>query len=113
MRKVFIMSVLALAVSGCANQQQNTPQVRDLSEARRAVADSPQYTVKTGDTLYGIAWQHNLDYRQLCKSTILMRLIKFTQAKPLRCVKERRHQVTRQQAPLPQSALRRALLQQD
>ncbi|PAU71548.1 peptidoglycan DD-metalloendopeptidase family protein [Vreelandella alkaliphila] len=67
MRKVFIMSVLALAVSGCANQQQNTPQVRDLSEARRAVADSPQYTVKTGDTLYGIAWQHNLDYRQLAQ----------------------------------------------
>jgi len=61
------MSVLALAVSGCANQQQNTPQVRDLSEARRAVADSPQYTVKAGDTLYGIAWQHNLDYRQLAQ----------------------------------------------
>lgn len=67
MRKVFIMSVLALAISGCANQQHNTPQVRDLSEARRAVADSPQYTVKAGDTLYGIAWQHNLDYRQLAQ----------------------------------------------
>lgn len=65
MRKVFIMSVLALAISGCANQQQNTPQVRDLSEASRAVENSPQYTVKAGDTLYGIAWQHNLDYRQL------------------------------------------------
>ncbi|WP_301584268.1 peptidoglycan DD-metalloendopeptidase family protein [Halomonas alkaliantarctica] len=67
MRKVFMMSVLALAVSGCANQQHNTPQVRDLSEARRAVADSPQYTVKAGDTLYGIAWQHNLDYRELAQ----------------------------------------------
>ncbi|WP_249978691.1 peptidoglycan DD-metalloendopeptidase family protein [Vreelandella olivaria] len=65
MRKVFMMSVLALAISGCANQQQGTPQIRDLSEARRAVESSPQYTVKAGDTLYGIAWQHNLDYRQL------------------------------------------------
>ncbi|MAP34309.1 MAG: peptidase M23 [Halomonas sp.] len=65
MRKVFIMTVLALAVSGCANQQHNTPQVRDLSEARSAVENSPQYSVKAGDTLYGIAWQHNLDYRQL------------------------------------------------
>lgn len=65
MRKVFMMTVLALAVSGCANQQSNTPQVRDLSDARRAVENSPQYTVKAGDTLYGIAWQHNLDYRQL------------------------------------------------
>ncbi|WP_404375575.1 peptidoglycan DD-metalloendopeptidase family protein [Vreelandella aquamarina] len=65
MRKVFIMTALALAVSGCANQQHNTPQVRDLSEARSAVENSPQYTVKAGDTLYGIAWQHNLDYRRL------------------------------------------------
>jgi lipoprotein NlpD len=60
-----MMTVLALAVSGCASQQSNTPQVRDLSDARRAVENSPQYTVKAGDTLYGIAWQHNLDYRQL------------------------------------------------
>jgi lipoprotein NlpD len=65
MRKVFMMTVLALAVSGCASQQSNTPQVRDLSDARRAVENAPQYTVKAGDTLYGIAWQHNLDYRQL------------------------------------------------
>ncbi|MGO2149002.1 MULTISPECIES: peptidoglycan DD-metalloendopeptidase family protein [Halomonas] len=65
MRKVFMMSALVLAVSGCANQQHNTPQVRDLSEASRVVENSPQYTVKPGDTLYGIAWQHNLDYRQL------------------------------------------------
>lgn len=65
MRRIFMMSALVLAVSGCANQQHNTPQIRDLSEARRAVENSPQYTVKAGDTLYGIAWQHNLDYRQL------------------------------------------------
>ena len=65
MRKVFMMSALVLAISGCANQQHNTPQVRDLSEASRVVENSPQYTVKPGDTLYGIAWQHNLDYRQL------------------------------------------------
>lgn len=65
MRKVFMMSALVLAISGCANQQQGAPQIRDLSEARSAVENSPQYTVKPGDTLYGIAWQHNLDYRQL------------------------------------------------
>ncbi|WP_018916430.1 peptidoglycan DD-metalloendopeptidase family protein [Vreelandella zhanjiangensis] len=65
MRKIFMMSALVLAISGCANQQHGAPQVRDLSEARSAVENSPQYTVKPGDTLYGIAWQHNLDYRQL------------------------------------------------
>ncbi|MDQ7728787.1 peptidoglycan DD-metalloendopeptidase family protein [Halomonas sp. SpR8] len=63
--KVLMMSTLALAIAGCANQQGSGPQVRDLSDARQAVENSPQYTVKAGDTLYGIAWQHNLDYRQL------------------------------------------------
>lgn len=63
--KVLIMSALALAIAGCASQQGGSPQVRDLSQARQAVENSPQYTVKAGDTLYGIAWQHNLDYRQL------------------------------------------------
>ncbi|EHA17302.1 peptidoglycan DD-metalloendopeptidase family protein [Halomonas sp. HAL1] len=63
--KVLMMSALALAIAGCASQQVGSPQVRDLSQARQAVENSPQYTVKAGDTLYGIAWQHNLDYRQL------------------------------------------------
>ncbi|WP_386079653.1 peptidoglycan DD-metalloendopeptidase family protein [Vreelandella sp. F11] len=63
--KAMMMSALALAIAGCASQQGGSPQVRDLSQARQAVESSPQYTVKAGDTLYGIAWQHNLDYRQL------------------------------------------------
>lgn len=64
-QKVLMMSALTLAIAGCASQQGGSPQVRDLSDARQAVENSPQYTVKAGDTLYGIAWQHNLDYRQL------------------------------------------------
>lgn len=63
--KVLMMSALALAIAGCASQQGGGPQVRDLSQARQALENSPQYTVKAGDTLYGIAWQHNLDYRHL------------------------------------------------
>lgn len=65
MRKVLMMSALALAVAGCANQQGAGPQVRDLSDARRAVESTPQYTVEAGDTLYGIAWEHDMDYRDL------------------------------------------------
>lgn len=65
MRKIVMMSALALAVAGCANQQGGGPQVRDLSEASNAVERSPEYRVKEGDTLYGIAWQHNLDYREV------------------------------------------------
>ncbi|MGM0521035.1 MAG: peptidoglycan DD-metalloendopeptidase family protein [Pseudomonadota bacterium] len=65
MRKVLMMSALALAVAGCANQQGAGPQVRDLSDARQAVESTPQYTVEAGDTLYGIAWEHDMDYRDL------------------------------------------------
>ncbi|MEQ6889952.1 peptidoglycan DD-metalloendopeptidase family protein [Halomonas sp. CS7] len=68
MHKVFLISGLALALAGCAAQQgENGPvQVRDLSAAR---ADSrpAQYTVEAGDTLYGIAWRHDMDYRDLAR----------------------------------------------
>ena len=64
MRKVFLLSALALTVAGCASQQ-GSPQVRDVSEARRSIDASSQYTVAQGDTLYGIAWHHGLDYREL------------------------------------------------
>ncbi|WP_085917214.1 peptidoglycan DD-metalloendopeptidase family protein [Halomonas sp. CSM-2] len=67
MRKIVMMSALALAVAGCANQQSGGPQVRDISDARDAVERSPEYRVKEGDTLYGIAWQHNLDYREVAE----------------------------------------------
>ncbi|MBR9906364.1 MAG: peptidase M23, partial [Gammaproteobacteria bacterium] len=42
--KVLMMSALALAMAGCASQQGGGPQVRDLSQARQAVENSPQYT---------------------------------------------------------------------
>ncbi|TLF48294.1 LysM peptidoglycan-binding domain-containing protein [Halomonas urmiana] len=68
MHKVFLISGLALALAGCAAQQgESGPvQVRDLSAAR---ADSrpAQYTVEAGDTLYGIAWRHDMDYRDLAR----------------------------------------------
>lgn len=64
MRKMFLLSALAFAVAGCANHQGN-PQVRDVSEVRRHLNADGQYTVAQGDTLYGIAWQQGLDYREL------------------------------------------------
>lgn len=64
MRKIFLISALAIAVAGCANHQGN-PQVRDISEVRRNLNADGQYTVEQGDTLYGIAWQQGLDYREL------------------------------------------------
>ncbi|MFB9146908.1 peptidoglycan DD-metalloendopeptidase family protein [Halomonas alkalicola] len=67
MRKAMMISALALAMAGCAAQQQGqAPQVRDLSASRER-APASHYTVETGDTLYGIAWRHNMDYRDLAR----------------------------------------------
>lgn len=64
MRKMFLLSALALAVAGCANYQGN-PQVRDIGEVKHNLEAGGQYRVEQGDTLYGIAWQQGLDYREL------------------------------------------------
>ncbi|WP_280554631.1 peptidoglycan DD-metalloendopeptidase family protein [Halomonas sp. 25-S5] len=68
MHKVFLISGLALALAGCAAQQgESGPvQVRDLS-ASRADATPADYTVEAGDTLYGIAWRYDMDYRDLAR----------------------------------------------
>ncbi|MCE8034169.1 MAG: peptidoglycan DD-metalloendopeptidase family protein [Halomonas sp.] len=67
MRKVFLVSAVALAVAGCAAQQEyGAPQVRDLSVSRER-APASHYTVEAGDTLYGIAWRHDMDYRDLAR----------------------------------------------
>ena len=68
MRKAMMISALALAVAGCAAQQGESPQVqvRDLSASRES-GHASHYTVEPGDTLYGIAWRHDLDYRDLAR----------------------------------------------
>ncbi|UYG02685.1 peptidoglycan DD-metalloendopeptidase family protein [Halomonas sp. LR3S48] len=66
MRKVFLVSAVAMAVAGCAVQEYSTPQVRDLSVSRER-ASASHYTVESGDTLYGIAWRHDMDYRDLAR----------------------------------------------
>ncbi|GHE21513.1 peptidoglycan DD-metalloendopeptidase family protein [Halomonas urumqiensis] len=68
MRKVLMMSGLALAMAGCAAQQEQASQVqvRDLSMSRESTSAS-NYTVEPGDTLYGIAWRHSMDYRDLAR----------------------------------------------
>ncbi|MGM0534496.1 MAG: peptidoglycan DD-metalloendopeptidase family protein [Pseudomonadota bacterium] len=68
MHKVFLIPGLVLALAGCAAQEgESGPvQVRDLS-ASRADATPAEYTVEAGDTLYGIAWRHDMDYRDLAR----------------------------------------------
>ncbi|MCK0745785.1 peptidoglycan DD-metalloendopeptidase family protein [Chromohalobacter nigrandesensis] len=59
------LGLVALGLAGCASSS-GAPQVQDLSVSRNS--DPPSsYTVKSGDTLYGIAWQNNLDFRDLAQ----------------------------------------------
>lgn len=71
MRKVLLVSLLALGVTGCVAPSAPPPQVRDLSVSRDN-QPSDTVTVKAGDTLYGIAWRHSMDFRQLARLNNLM-----------------------------------------
>ncbi|PWW34160.1 peptidoglycan DD-metalloendopeptidase family protein [Chromohalobacter israelensis] len=59
------LGLVALGLAGCATSG-GAPQVQDLSVSRNSEPPST-YTVKAGDTLYGIAWQNNLDFRDLAQ----------------------------------------------
>nr|WP_298410368.1 peptidoglycan DD-metalloendopeptidase family protein [uncultured Halomonas sp.] len=65
MRKAFLVTALALGVAGCAGPN-TSPDVRDLSVTREAQSGE-SVTVQQGDTLYGIAWRQNMDFRDLAK----------------------------------------------
>ncbi|GKW48776.1 peptidoglycan DD-metalloendopeptidase family protein [Halomonas sp. NCCP-2165] len=67
MRKALLVSAVALAMAGCVAQQPaGQVTVRDLSMARETTTPA-SYTVAPGDTLYGIAWRHDMDYRELAR----------------------------------------------
>lgn len=65
MRKAFLVSLLTLTVAGCASSG-SAPQVSDLSVARNQ-QPKQAVTVQSGDTLYGIAWRNNMDFRELAR----------------------------------------------
>ncbi|QJQ96071.1 MULTISPECIES: peptidoglycan DD-metalloendopeptidase family protein [Halomonadaceae] len=68
MRKALLASAVALVMVGCTSQPQSPSQVqvRDLTFSREQAAANA-YTVEPGDTLYGIAWRHDMDFRDLAQ----------------------------------------------
>lgn len=66
MRKALLVSALALGLAGCAASKTSPPEVRDLSASRNPQGGNT-VTVQSGDTLYGIAWRQNMDFRQLAQ----------------------------------------------
>ncbi|WP_168011775.1 peptidoglycan DD-metalloendopeptidase family protein [Halomonas salinarum] len=69
MRKAMLASVVTLSLAACAAQPPGGAsgiQVQDLSSAR-GEATSGSYTVEPGDTLYGIAWRYEMDFRDLAQ----------------------------------------------
>ncbi|MCM2131811.1 peptidoglycan DD-metalloendopeptidase family protein [Larsenimonas rhizosphaerae] len=53
-----------LLLAGCGTNA-TTPQVQDLSFNRQQADKPVSYQIHRGDTLYSIAWQHDVDFRQL------------------------------------------------
>ncbi|MGB8712474.1 MAG: peptidoglycan DD-metalloendopeptidase family protein [Onishia taeanensis] len=62
-------SAVTLSLAACAAQPPegaNGIQVQDLSLTRKQ-ATTGTYTVEPGDTLYGIAWRYEMDFRDLAQ----------------------------------------------
>ncbi|SDF66772.1 lipoprotein NlpD [Onishia taeanensis] len=69
MRKALLASAVTLSLAACAAQPPegaNGVQVQDLSLTRKQ-ATTGTYTVEPGDTLYGIAWRYEMDFRDLAQ----------------------------------------------
>ena len=60
-----LLPVVAVGLSACTSSS-GRPQVQDLSISRNSEPSST-YTVKNGDTIYGIAWQNRVDFRDLAQ----------------------------------------------
>ncbi len=67
MMRVWAVALIMLTLSGCAGYSGYAP-VSGTNEDARAAADKPDYyTVKSGDTLYSIAWQYGQDYKEVAQ----------------------------------------------
>ena len=121
LRRAILAGALALLLGACA-QQPGAPVVdRSSGRDRAPTAPSPSarpasgdvYTVRQDDTLYGIAWRHNLEYKALAAANGIeapaytvypgqrIRLQESPAARPARTRRARSSQRTREAAPAP------------
>ena len=64
MKYVINILIICVLFSACGTNKRYVP-VRDV--AQLANSNASTYTVQKGDTLYSIAWRHDIDYQQLAK----------------------------------------------
>ena len=73
-QRLFSIGLLGLSIAACSSQPVNAPVgTRGTHETAKSTPVTRQparsargyYTVRRGDTLYSIAWQHGLSYREL------------------------------------------------
>jgi lipoprotein NlpD len=85
-RACTLLAILALAA--CATRQDSAPVVDRTAGAPKAAVPQPApevfYTVKRGDTLYSIALEHGVDYRELAQWNGLTDPTKISIGQPLR-----------------------------
>ncbi len=65
MMRVWAAALIVLVLSGCAGYSGYAPVSGERT--RESVSKSGYYTVKSGDTLYSIAWQYGQDYKEVAQ----------------------------------------------
>ncbi len=65
MMRVWAAVLIVLTLSGCAGYSGYAPVSGERT--RESVSKSGYYTVKSGDTLYSIAWQYGQDYKEVAQ----------------------------------------------
>lgn len=63
MMRVWAAALIVLMLSGCAGYEGYAP----VSGMRGSAGQADYYTVKSGDTLYSIAWDYGQDYKEVAQ----------------------------------------------
>jgi len=64
---IFVFAILTCGLMSCSHITPAPVENLTLGSGAQSESSPTSYTVKSGDTLFSIAWQHSLDYEELAR----------------------------------------------